>query len=140
MRRNRLLASKDLEHGFIFATPHPTLDDYLPSNHGTFSIDISRPNVLGVTATDTSEPAEVSFPDVAAYPAVVQACYLLGRVMSYIKSNTLSLERQEKESVFLDRTIQAFAWSLLRQAEGSTLQGHYCTPFFTSLMLVNNLP
>lgn len=136
LRCYRLLAAQDFENDCIFATPHPTLYDYLPSDDDASFTDIPHPRVLGAAAKDTSEFAEISFPDVASFPAVVQACYLLGRVLNYIKSNTLSLEKRDKESAFLDRTIQAFSRSLLRQAEGSTLKGHYCTPFFLSLMSV----
>jgi hypothetical protein len=140
LRYDRLLAMKDLDHGLIFATPHPTLNDYLPSNQNTLLTDIPGPRLLGVAVQGISELADISFPDVAAYPAMVQACYLLGRVLNYIRSNTLSPEQKEKESSFLDQTIQAFARSLLRQAAGSTLQGHYCTPFFLCLMSVCRKP
>jgi hypothetical protein len=135
-----LLATKDIQNGYIFATPHPTLDDYLPSNGDGFFIDNSNPRVLGTAAEDSSEPAAIYFPDVAAFPAVVQACYLFGRVMNYIMCHTLPVKQQQAESTFLDRTLQSFAYSLLRQAEGSTLKGHYCTPFSLCLLSVSKIP
>jgi hypothetical protein len=137
LRQSRLLAAKDLDHGFIFATPHPTLEDFLPPNHGIFSTDAVNPGVFRVGATDALNPADIHFPDVDAFPSVVQSCYLLSLVLNYMKTNTHPLRTKEEEFLILDNTIQTFGQSLLRQAEGSPLRGHYCTPFFLSIVLVS---
>lgn len=128
------MAVKNLDHGFIFATPHPALDDFLPLDHDAIHIDDANSGVFQVGVKDAIEPGMIHFPDVDAYPSIVQSCYLLGRVMNYMKSNTVSLQAQEKEFVLLVTMTQTFGQSLLRQAEGSSLRGHYCTPFFLSIV------
>jgi len=132
----RFLAVKDIENAPVFATRHPALDDYLPSNNDTFPRKASESKVLGV-CTDTKGPPEVSeiaFADVDAYPALAQAMYLLGRVLNYIKSEVQMSELRKEEFALLGSTVLSFGQSLIRQAEGSSLDGHYCTSFFISVM------
>ena len=136
LRHNRLLAAKDLGSGCVFATPHPTPDDYLPWDNNASFIDIMHPTPVATVSKYTSEPGDISFPEVSPFATVVQACYLLGRVMNYMKSDALPFEQQEKETMFLSKPIQKFMTSLLLHAEGSAFHGHYCTPFILALMSV----
>lgn len=127
---------KDIENSPLFAARHPTLDDYLPSNNDTFPRKVSELKVLGVLIDTTGPPelSEIAFADVDAYPAIAQAIYLLGRVLNYIKSEVQMSERRKEEFALLGSTALTFAQSLIRQAEGSSLNGHYCTSFFIVVM------
>jgi hypothetical protein len=82
-----------------------------------------------------SELLDITFADMHPYPALTQATYLLNRVSDHIRNCDIGSQTQ-KEATFLDRTLQAFSSSLLRQAEGQGLYGNYCTAFFTSMMFV----
>jgi hypothetical protein len=111
------------------------LDDYLPPSSDTTCHETSDSKLVGVVTKVGSELSDITFADVPPYPALAQATYLLNRVSDHIR-NCATGSQTQKEAAFLDRTLQAFAGSLLRQADGQSLNGNYCTAFFTSMMFV----
>lgn len=91
--------------------------------------------IVGITTKADHEVSGIIFADVSPYPALGQATYLFDCVSKHIRNHTTKSESQEA-AASLDRTLQDFARSLLRQAEGQSLNGNYCTAFFTSITYV----
>lgn len=131
----RLLVAKNLEGGCFFASQHPSLDDYLPPSSDTTCHETPDSKLVGVVTEVGSALSDITFADVPHYPALGQATYLLNRVSDHIR-NCVSGAQTQEEAAFLDRTLQTFAVSLLRQADGQSLNGNYCTAFFTTIMFV----
>jgi hypothetical protein len=136
LTRIRLLFVKNVENGYAFASQHPALDDYLPTISDTTSHQTSDLMPVGILTEADSEFSGIEFADVHPYPALAQATYLLNCVSDHIR-NCPTGAYSLKEAAFLDRSLQSFARSVLRQADGKSLDGNYCTAFFTSISLVH---
>jgi hypothetical protein len=97
--------------------------------------DILGSSVVGVVRKLPFGHLNITFADVTPYPALAQSSYLLSQVAEYIKKGGASgSETQRVEAIYLDQSLQAFAISLLRQAEGRSLTGNYCTAFFMCVL------
>lgn len=82
------------------------------------------------------EQSDIAFADVPPYCALAQAIYLFSRVSEHI-INPPSEAQSQETAASLDIILRDFAGSLLRQAAGQSLNGNYCTSFFTSIMFVS---